>query len=290
MLPASFGYVAAHSLEEALQLLTEHGEDAKLLAGGHSLIPAMKLRLSSPRTLIDLGTVPGLRGVRVAGNTLVIGALTVHADVASSELVQKHLPGLADAASVIGDVQVRNRGTIGGSVAHADPGADFPVILTALNASFVLQSRSGSRTVAADDFFIDFYTTAMKANEVLTEIRMPLPAVGAGTAYVKLPHPASGYVVVSAGVLIARQASGSCTLARVVLGGLGGSPIRARATEAELQGKPLTPELIAAASARAAEGTDPEGDTYASADYKRHVATVYARRAIEEAARRSAEK
>ena len=200
MFPASFGYVAAHSVEEALQLLTKHGEDAKLLAGGHSLIPAMKLRLASPRTLIDLGTVPGLRGVRMDGNTLVIGALTVHTDVASAELVQKHLPGLADAASVIGDVQVRNRGTIGGSVAHADPGADFPVILTALNASFVLQSTSGSRTVAADDFFIDFYTTAMEPNEVLTEIRVPLPTAGSGTAYVKLPHPASGYVVVSAGV------------------------------------------------------------------------------------------
>jgi carbon-monoxide dehydrogenase medium subunit len=287
MFPASFGYVAAHSVEEALQLLTKHGEDAKLLAGGHSLIPAMKLRLASPRTLIDLGTVAGLRGVRMDGNTLAIGALTVHTDVASSELVQKHLPGLADAASVIGDVQVRNRGTIGGSIAHADPGADFPVILTALNASFVLQSTSGSRTVAADDFFIDFYTTAMAANEVLTEIRVPLPTAASGTAYVKLPHPASGYVVVSAGVLITRQASGSCALARVVLGGLGSGPVRAVATETELQGKPLMAEVITAAAAKAAEETDPEGDTYASAEYKRHVATVYARRAIEAAVRRA---
>jgi len=287
MFPASFGYVAAHSVEEALQLLSQHGEDAKLLAGGHSLIPAMKLRLSSPHTLIDLGTVPGLRGVRLDGDTLVIGALTVHADVASSELVQRHLPGLVDAASVIGDLQVRNRGTIGGSVAHADPGADFPVILTALNASFVLQSSSGSRTVAADDFFIDFYATAMKPNEVLTEIRVPLPVAGSGTAYVKLPHPASGYVVVSAGVLITRQASGLCALARVVLGGLGSGPIRAAATETELQGKRLTPEVIAAAAAKAAEKTDPDGDTYASADYKRHVATVYARQAIEAAVARA---
>ena len=287
MFPASFGYVAAHSVEEALQLLTEHGEDAKLLAGGHSLIPAMKLRLSSPRTLIDLGTVTGLRGVRVDGNTLMIGALTVHTDVASAELVRKHLPGLADAASVIGDVQVRNRGTIGGSVAHADPGADFPVILTALNASFVLQSTSGSRTVGADDFFIDFYTTAMKPNEVLTEIRVPLPSSGTGTAYVKLPHPASGYVVVSVGALITRQPSGVCALARVAVGGLGGSPIRAVASETELQGKSLTPDVIAAAAAKAAEETDPEGDTYASAEYKRHVATVYARRAMDAAVKRA---
>jgi aerobic carbon-monoxide dehydrogenase medium subunit len=287
MLPASFGYVAAHSVEEALELLVKHGDDAKLLAGGHSLIPAMKLRLASPRYLIDLGSVPGLRGVRIDGESLAMGALTVHADIAASDLVSKQLPGLADAASMIGDVQVRNRGTIGGSIAHADPGADFPVILTALNASFVLQSTSGSRTVAVDDFFIDFYTIAMNANEVLTEIRVPLPMSGSGTAYAKLPHPASGYVVVSAGVLITRQASGSCALARVVLGGLGSGPVRAVATETELQGKPLMAEVIAAAAAKAAEETDPEGDTYASAEYKRHVATVYARRAIEAAVRRA---
>jgi aerobic carbon-monoxide dehydrogenase medium subunit len=287
MFPASFGYVAAHSVEEALQLLTQQGEDAKLLAGGHSLIPAMKLRLASPRTLIDLGTIPGLRGVRIEGDTLVIGALTVHADVASSDLVRKRLPGLAEAASVIGDVQVRNRGTIGGSVAHADPAADLPVILTALNASFVLQSMSGSRAVFADDFFTDFYTTAMTAHEVLTEIRVPLPAAGSGTAYVKLPHPASGYVVVSVGVLISRQASGSCASARVALGGLGSGPIRARATETGLQGKSLTPEVIAAAAAKAIETGKPVEDSYASAEYKRHIATVYTRRAIEVAAARA---
>jgi aerobic carbon-monoxide dehydrogenase medium subunit len=287
MFPASFGYVAAHSVEEALELLTQQGEDAKLLAGGHSLIPAMKLRLASPRTLIDLGTISGLRGARIDGDTLAIGALTVHADVASSDLVRKRLPGLADAASVIGDVQVRNRGTIGGSVAHADPAADLPVILTALNASFVLQSMSGNRSVAADDFFTDFYTTAMTAHEVLTEIRVPLPPAGSGTAYVKLPHPASGYVVVSAGVLITRQASGSCASARVALGGLGSGPIRAAGTETGLQGKSLTPEVIAAAAAKAAENADPTEDSYASAEYKRHVATVYTRRAIEAALKRA---
>ncbi len=287
MFPASFGYVAARSVEEALQLLTKHGEDAKLLAGGHSLIPAMKLRLASPRYVIDLGTVPGLRDVRVDGQSLAIGALTVHADVAASELVRKHLPGLADAASVIGDVQVRNRGTIGGSVAHADPAADLPVILTALDASFVVQSPSGNRTVAADDFFIDFFTTSIAANEVLTEIRVPLPPSGAGTAYAKLPHPASGYVVVSAGVLINRQPSGQCASARIAVGGLGSGPVRATATETALQGKPLTPEVIAAAAAKAAEGTDSDDDSYASADYKRQVATVYVRRAIEAAVKRA---
>jgi aerobic carbon-monoxide dehydrogenase medium subunit len=287
MLPASFGYVAARSVEEALQLLTQHGDDAKLLAGGHSLIPAMKLRLASPRYLIDLGSVPGLRGVRIDGESLAIGALTVHADIAASDLVRKQLPGLADAASMIGDVQVRNRGTVGGSVAHADPAADLPVILTALNASFVLQSASGNRTVGTQDFFIDFYTTTIAANEVLTEIRVPLPPSGAGTAYAKLPHPASGYVVVSAGVLIHRQPSGQCESARIAIGGMGGNPIRATAMEAALQGEPLTPEVIARAAAKAADGTDPDDDSYASADYKRQVATVYARRAIEAAVERA---
>jgi carbon-monoxide dehydrogenase medium subunit len=286
MFPANFGYVAARSVEEALQLMAKHGDDGKLLAGGHSLIPAMKLRLQSPQILIDLGTVPGLRGVRTDGNQLVIGALTVHADLASSDLIGKHVPGLADAASVIGDMQVRNRGTVGGSVAHADPAADLPVILTALNASFIVQSSSGQRAIAADDFFTDFYTTAMAANEILTEIRVPIPAPGTGTAYAKLPHPASGYVVVSAGALITRQRSGACMAARVSIGGLGSGPVRAIATEMELQGKPLTPQLIAAAATKAAEETDPVEDSYAGADYKRHVATVYARKAIEAAVER----
>jgi carbon-monoxide dehydrogenase medium subunit len=287
MFPASFGYVAARSVEEALQLMAEHGEEGKLLAGGHSLIPAMKLRLAAPRMLIDLGTVPGLSAIRVDGNDLVIGTLTVHADIAGSELVRKHLPGLADAAALIGDVQVRNRGTIGGSVAHADPAADLPVILTALNASFIVQSANGGRTLGVDDFFTDFYTTAMNTDEILTEVRVPVPASGSGTAYAKLPHPASGYVVVSAGALVTRQASGSCAAARVAIGGMGSGPIRAVATEMELRGKALTPQNIAAAAAKAADESDPDGDTYAGADYKRHVATVYARKAIEAAVERA---
>jgi aerobic carbon-monoxide dehydrogenase medium subunit len=287
MFPASFGYFAAGSVEEALELLTKYGDDAKLLAGGHSLIPAMKLRLASPRYLIDLGQVRGLSGVSVDGETLTIGALTVHADIASAELVRQRFPGLAEAASVIGDVQVRNRGTIGGSVAHADPGADFPVMLTALNASFVMQSPSGKRTIAADDFFLDFFTTRLAANEVLTEIRIPPPPSRSGTAYAKLAHPASGYVVVSAGVLLNRDPSGQCQAARVAIGGLSGGPLRAKSTEAALSGQPLAREVISAAAAKASEGADPADDTYASADYKRHMTTVYAQRAIETAAGRA---
>jgi carbon-monoxide dehydrogenase medium subunit len=288
MFPSSFGYVAPHSLEEALELMAKHGEDGKLLAGGHSLIPAMKLRLQSPRTLIDLGTVPGLRGIRVEGNELVIGALTVHSDIASSDLVRKHVPGLSEAASVIGDLQVRNRGTIGGSVAHADPGADFPVILTALNAGIVVRSAAGTRRIPVDDFFTDFFTTSMSPTEILTEIHVPVPLAGTGSAYAKLPHPASGYVVVSAGALITRQPSGTCAGSRIAIGGLSAGPLRAIAAEMELQGKALTPQLIAAAAGKAAEESDPVDDPYASAEYKKHVAGVYARQAIATAVQRAA--
>jgi aerobic carbon-monoxide dehydrogenase medium subunit len=283
MEPASFAYFAPTSLNEALDLLEQHGDDAKLIAGGHSLLPAMKLRLAEPRTLIDMTTIPGLGGIRLDGDALVIGALTVHADIASSDLVRQRMPGLADAASAIGDTQVRNRGTIGGSVAHADPGADFPVILTALNATFVLTSKQGSRTVAADDFFVDFFTTALEPLEAVTEIRVPLPPAGTGTGYAKLGNPASGYVVISAGALIGRGSDGRSTTARVAIGGLAGGPWRANATEAALIGQPLTADAIAAAAAYAAEGAELDDDLFASADYKRQLAAVYAQRAIEAA-------
>ncbi|MCY4488517.1 MAG: xanthine dehydrogenase family protein subunit M [Deltaproteobacteria bacterium] len=287
MHPASFGYEAPGSLAEAFGLLRQHGEDAKLLAGGHSLLPAMKLRLTQPEVLIDLSRIPGLSGIRQDGDTLVIGALTTHTEVSTSETVRNLLPGLADTASVIGDLQVRNRGTMGGSVAHADPGADLPVTLTALDASFVLTSAEGERTVAAEDFFEDFFTTALEPNEILTSIRIPLPAAPARTSYAKLPHPASGYVVVSAAAALTVDGSGACTGARVVLGGVDGIPHRATGTEAALEGQALTPEVIAAAAERAADGIDPHADSYADEEYKRHMAAVYARRAIEAAAARA---
>ncbi|MDE0035804.1 MAG: xanthine dehydrogenase family protein subunit M [Deltaproteobacteria bacterium] len=286
MHPASFGYHAPGSLEEAFGLLRQHGEDAKLLAGGHSLLPAMKLRLTQPEVLIDLSRIPGLNGIRQDGDTLVIGALTTHTEVSTSEDVRRLLPGLADTASVIGDLQVRNRGTMGGSVAHADPGADLPVTLTALNASFVLTSAEGERTMAADEFFVDFFTTALEPNEILTSIRIPLPSTPVRTSYAKLPHPASGYVVVSAAAALSVD-GGACTGARVVLGGVGGTPHRATGTEAALEGQALTPETMAAAAQRAAEGIDPHADSYADEDYKRHMAVVYAGRAIEAAAARA---
>ena len=286
MHPASFGYHAPGSLGEAFTLLREHGEDAKVLAGGHSLLPAMKLRLTQPEVLVDLRRIPGLNGIRVDGDTLVIGAFTTHTEVGTSEEVRRLLPGLADTASVIGDLQVRNRGTMGGSVAHADPAADLPVTLTALDASFVLASSEGERTVAADDFFVDFFTTALEPHELLTAIRLPLPPSPARTSYAKLPHPASGYVVVSAAAALSVDGGGTCTGARVVLGGVGGTPHRATGVEAALTGRELTPEVMAAAARQAADGIDPHADSYADEDYKRHMAVVYARRAIEAAAAR----
>ena len=246
----------------------------------------MKLRLTQPEVLIDLRRIPGLSGIRVDGENLVIGALTTHTEVATSETVRRLLPGLADTASVIGDLQVRNRGTMGGSVAHADPAADLPVTLTALGASFVLASSAGERTVPADDFFVDFFTTALEPHEILTAIHIPLPPSPARTSYAKLPHPASGYVVVSAAAALSVDETGACTGARLVLGGVAGTPHRATAAEAALAGQALTPDVMAAAAARAADGIDPHADSYADEEYKRHMAVVYARRAIEAAAAR----
>ena len=286
MHPASFGYNAPGSLEKAFDLLEEHGEDAKVLAGGHSLLPAMKLRLTQPDYLIDLRRIPDLSGIRTDRDALAVGALTTHTQVAVSETVRRAVPGLADTAAVIGDLQVRNRGTMGGSVAHADPAADLPVTLTALDAAFVLASRAGERVVSADDFFVDFFTTALEPREILTEIRIPTPPAGAGTSYAKLPHPASGYVVVSAAAALRVDGNGVCSEARVVLGGVAGTPQRAAATEAALLGRELTRETAAAAAARAADDIDPHADSYADEEYKRHMAVVYAGRAIEAAAGR----
>ena len=287
MHPASFGYRAPRSMEEAFAVLKEHGEDAKMLAGGHSLLPAMKLRLTQPEVLVDLQHIPGLRGIRVDGDTLVIGALSHPYRGGHFGRREPVLPGLAETASVIGDLQVRNRGTMGGSVAHADPAADLPVTLTALGASFVLASAESERTVPADDFFVDFFTTALEPHEILTAIRIPLPPSPARTSYAKLPHPASGYVVVSAAAALSVDDAGVCTGARLVLGGVGGTPHRATAAEAALTGQELTPEAMAAAAAQAADGIDPHEDSYADEEYKRHMAVVYARRAIEAATARA---
>jgi aerobic carbon-monoxide dehydrogenase medium subunit len=286
MYPASFEYLVPASAQEAIGLLAEHGDDAKVLAGGHSLIPSMKLRLLEPRYLVDIGRLPGMRDIRPADDGGVsIGAMALHADVAASDLVCQRVPGLAEAAAGIGDVQVRNRGTIGGSVAHADPNADYPVILLALGASFTLLGPGGSHTISADDFFVDLFTTLLEPNELVTDTHVP---TASASAYAKYPHPASGYLVVSCGAVLTKDASGNCASARVAVGGLAGTAVRATTVESALVGRPLTPDSIASAAGHAADNTEPDGDLFAPADYKRHVITVYTRKALHAAATRLA--
>ncbi|HEV2385920.1 MAG TPA: xanthine dehydrogenase family protein subunit M [Candidatus Acidoferrales bacterium] len=290
MIPAAFEYFAPKSLDEALRLVDRHGGEAKLLAGGHSLLPLMKLRLAAPRYVIDLGRVRALRSIREEGGRLVVGALATHADIESSDLVRLKCPLLAETASEIGDVQVRNRGTIGGSLAHADPAADYPAAVLALDAEIVAASNSATRTIPAAEFFVDLLTTALRPGEILTEIRLPVAGRQAGAAYRKLHQPASGFALVGIAARLSLDSAG-----RIVSIGLGvtGVAVRAyRATAAEqaLASKKPNPKLVADAAAKVAEGVEPLADIHASAAYRRASAAVYARRAIEAALLRAAGK
>lgn len=280
MYPAKFEYRVARTVEEAIELLAGFDGEAKLMAGGHSLVPMMKLRLVQPDLLVDIGRVAGLRGITERDGSVILGALTRHVEIAESQLLRTVCPVLAEAAAAIGDVQVRNRGTIGGSVAHADPGADLPVALRALDATMVAMGPEGARQIAAADFFQDMFTTALREDEVLTEVRVPRLSHGAGSAYRKLPHPASGYVVVSCAAVVLPGADGRCQEARIALGGLRGTPLRAVAAEQMLAGRVLTKEVFAAVEWQLGEAADPLEDLYASADYKLHMATVLAREAL----------
>jgi carbon-monoxide dehydrogenase medium subunit len=281
---ASFAYHRASSLADAQRLMAEH-PGAKLLAGGHSLLPLLKLRLAAPEALIDIGRVSELAGIRVVPGGLSIGALTTHADIAASPLVRDTCRVLAQTAAHIGDPAVRNRGTIGGSVAHADPAADFPTVLVALGARLDITGPGGSRTVEASDFFLGLMTTALTEREILTSIGVPAVAGGRGAAYVKFVHPASRYAVLGAAAVLDTSA-GLCTAARVVVGGLVASPRRLPAVEGALTGKRLSSEIIQAAAAHAAAdiGSDTLGDVFASAEYRRAVAHVYVERALSAAA------
>ena len=280
MIPASFDYESPKTLNEALSLLASR-EDAKLLAGGHSLLPAMKLRLASPALLIDLGRIGGLDHIRDSGDTISIGALTTHATVAASDLLLASSPLLAQAASNIGDIQVRNRGTIGGSLAQAHPSADYPAAVLALDAQIVAASHSGERVIPARSFFTGMFTTALRPDEIITEIRVPKTA-GAGTVYKKFAHPASGYAVVGvAAVVLVRGTAGKIDDVAVGITGVGEIAYRATAVEDALRGKPAT--AIAQAAKHAADKIEALGDNYASAEYRRHLAQVYTRRALQEA-------
>jgi carbon-monoxide dehydrogenase medium subunit len=278
VIPAEFDYMAPTSLDEALTALRDGGEDAKILAGGHSLIPLMKLRFATPSLLVDLRYVPGLAGIQRENGTARIGAMTRHVDVAGGGL------GVAStAAGTIADPQVRNRGTIGGSVAHGDPASDMPAILLATESSVTIRGDGGQREVAAADLFRDYLTTAVGQGEILTEIRMPL-LDGYGWGYEKFNRRKEDWSMVAVCALVSRGADGSCEDVRIGLTHMASTPLRATAVEDALRGQPLDPTTIAAAAEQAADGTEPPADLNASADYQRHLARVLCRRALTAAA------
>jgi carbon-monoxide dehydrogenase medium subunit len=286
MYPATFEYHRPGTVEEAVRLLASHKDDAKLLAGGHSLIPLMKLRLASPKHVVDIRRIGGLVGVREEGSTIVIGALTTHYAVESNAALKAKCPILTEAGAMIGDPQVRNWGTIGGSVAHADPAADWPAVILALGAELVAVGPKGKRTIKADDFFKGLMTTALAPDELLTEIRVTAPPAGAGMAYVKHPHPASRFAVVGVAAVLA-VSGGRCEKASVAITGVGSKVTRAKGVEAALAGKSLDAPSLAAAAEKAADGIDASADLQGSVEYKQHLTRVYTRRALEAAAARA---
>jgi len=283
MIPAQFDYQAPTTIDEAVTLLATNSEDAKILAGGHSLIPAMKLRLAQPAMLVDIGRIKDLAYIREEGDQILIGAMTTHYQLESSALLKKICPLLPECASHIGDVQVRNKGTIGGSVAHSDPAGDWPAAIIALGAQMVAVGKNGDRVIQADDFFVDLLTTALKAGEILREIRITKPAGRFGHAYQKIRHPASGFAVVGVAVALRLGSDNTCESAGIGITGVASKAYRAESVEKALQGKLLNAETIAEAASHAADGVDSNSDLYASEDYRRHLAQVYTRRAIQTA-------
>jgi carbon-monoxide dehydrogenase medium subunit len=280
VIPPEFEYTAPASLDEALRALSEGGEDAKVLAGGHSLLPLMKLRLAAPTLLVDLRKVSGLRGVERENGGWRIGAMTRHADLQTND----DLGIVARAASLIADQQVRNRGTIGGSIAHGDPASDLPTVLLALDGRVTVMSAGGNtREIAAGDVFQDYLTTAVGAGEILTEIHLPAME-GWGHGYQKFNRRAEDWAMVGVVALVKKASDGSCEDVRIGLTHMGSTPLRATAAENALRGQGLDAQSIASAAAQAAEGTDPPGDLNATPDYKRHLAQVLTRRALSEAA------
>ena len=283
MFAAEFEYRKAGSVAEAVQLLSEHPE-ARLLAGGHSLIPLMRFRLARPELLVDIGGIASLRGISVSGDVITIGALTTHAEIAASPEVRQANGLLAEAAGGIGDPSVRNRGTIGGNLAHADPASDWATVLTALGGTAIIQGPAGGRSVAVANFVEDAFVTALAENEVITAISVPTLAANQRAEYAKMAHPASFYAVVGGAVVVTMDGE-RCTAASVAVGGLTPRPVRAPAVEAALTGATLTVDSIAAATANlgedlAAAGVDIIGDVYASAEYRAGVAPVEVKHAL----------
>ncbi len=280
MIPTAFEYYRPQTLNEAGSLLMKYGEDAKVLAGGHSLIPAMKLRLAQPKVLIDIGRIVDLSYIRERDGKIAIGAMTTHYEIESSELLRQKCPLLPEVAAQIGDVQVRNKGTIGGSLVHADPAADWPAAILALDAELDIAGPTGRRTVKATSFFVDMLQTAVKSNEILAEIRVPPTAKSA--AYVKFAQKASGFAIAGVAVVVDKVKK----TVSVGITGVAPKAYRAKAVENGLRGKPLNADSIAAAAAKAADRVDPLSDIHASAEFRVHLAQINAKRALELAAAR----
>jgi aerobic carbon-monoxide dehydrogenase medium subunit len=282
MIPAPFAYARPTTIDEALQAVASGGEDVKILAGGQSLIPVMRLRLAAPETVVDLTRVPELRGVREDGDAIVIGAMTTHSDVLADPLIAQYAPLSAEATETVADRQVRHRGTFGGALAHADPAGDLPAVALALDAEFVIAGPGGRRTVPAADFFVDYLTTALEEGEILVEVRVP-KREGWGMHYEKFNRVAQAWSIVAVAAAVRRE-DGRIAEARIGLTNMGPTPLRASATEAALAGAEATAEAITAAADRAAEGTSPSSDLNAQADYRQHLVTVLTRRAVSAAA------
>jgi carbon-monoxide dehydrogenase medium subunit len=289
MYPAPFEYHAPTTVAEAVALLDRFQDDAKLIAGSQSLVPMMKLRLVQPKHLVDLRKVPGMRGISEEGGAVVIGAMTTHRAIEASALLQSRLPILPEAAAMIGDAQVRNLGTIGGSLSHADPAADWPAVTTALDASVRVAGPRGERTVPVQELIQGPLTTALEPSEILLQVRIPIPKAKAGSAYEKLPHPASRFAIVGVAAAVALDARGAIQAARVAVTGLGARATRATALEKALQGAQPTPQALDAAAAHATDAIELHHDAIGSPSYKAHLAAVHAGRALRRAVGRAKE-
>jgi carbon-monoxide dehydrogenase medium subunit len=286
MFPATFEYVRASGVDEAIEYLQASDGEAKLLAGGHSLLPMMKFRLAAPAMLIDLDPIDELRYIHQQNDGVAIGALTTHHMLETSNELHQRAPVVVETAAVIGDVQVRNRGTIGGSLSHADPAADLPAVMLALGAQLVARGPNGERQIPVDEFFVEMLTTALEPDEVLCEVRLPGLQPTTGAAYCKCQQPASGYALVGVAAFV-RLDSDRIADARVALTGAAARPYRAQATELTLRGQPATAETLEEAASRATDGQDVQDDLFASPRYRAHLARVYTRRALEAAIARA---
>lgn len=288
MIPTNFDYVMPKSLVDALRALGDRGENAKILAGGHSLLPLMKLRLANPTLLIDVSKIAGLNRVKQQGDKIVIGALATHYQIESSELLKKSCPLLGQTARAIGDVQVRNRGTIGGSLVHGDPAADWPAAILALGGQLKISGAKGEHWLDVEKFFLGPMTTAIEASEILTEIQLPAAPRRSGCAYLKMAQQASGFAIVGVAVSLRLDTKGRCEDIGIGVTGLGDKPFRPRAVEAQLRGNRLTAKLIEASAALVSGGIDPLEDLHAAADYRAHLARVFTGRAIQAALKNAA--